>query len=254
MQEVGERADLLLALVDERQRLLDRLVRLLRELRRCCADPFSGEARADEELRRAVVQLTRDPAPLVVLQRQQPPAETTKRLRSAPGLGDVVGAAENPRDLPITIPGEHRLAPRKPAPAAIPVAQPMLASGDLAVGEHAQLVEAAFLACRIQGMEERAEGLVRNAGDLVRPVAQDLGGTEIDVEGAPRAQVQDVDDVRRRLRDATKQGERLVALLLGTLPLRDVCGDAEHAAGDTRRRAGGRYDTAAAEQPAYSAA
>ena len=49
VEEVGERADLPLALLDQRQRLLDRVVRVRREVRRHGADPRGGEARADEE-------------------------------------------------------------------------------------------------------------------------------------------------------------------------------------------------------------
>ena len=100
VEEVGERADLPLALLDQRQRLLDRVVRVRREVRRHRADPRGGEARADEDLRRAVVQLARDPAPLVVLQRQEPAAEAAERRFGPPAVGHVPRAAQEPDDAP----------------------------------------------------------------------------------------------------------------------------------------------------------
>ena len=86
MEEIGERPDLALTLLDEGHRLLDGVIRVIREARRDRTNARGGEARADEDLRRAVVQLARDAPPLVVLQRQQPGAEAAKRRLGRAGL------------------------------------------------------------------------------------------------------------------------------------------------------------------------
>jgi hypothetical protein len=95
-------------------------------------------------MRRAVVQLARDAPPLVILQRQRAASETAEGLLGQPGLGDVMGSAEETRHRAVAAPREHRLTGHKPAPAAVAVAQPVLARGEITGAERAEPEAAAW--------------------------------------------------------------------------------------------------------------
>ena len=131
MEQIGQRADFLKALLGQFERLhqcaAGRFPRIAQPLVQARCIQRDGQ----EVLGRGVMKLPRNGAPLLVLQMHEAAAQPGQFLLRAFDLGNVFMRDDDPARLRLVRPGHPELKPARPLRAAAGILHPELASGRL---------------------------------------------------------------------------------------------------------------------------